>query len=188
MPQYSLRIVPFALLAAASLFLAGCAPTEPSQTSQDAPSQSATSTATSTPALSEKEALAEAMKGQMRATVLEVLDPRTFLVEPSPVELKRKGLSGEVTVSFRKSMGLVTPAKGECGYDEAIAFAKQYFADNLDDAYVSEGNFATEHYLDEAFRAGFAYIPDHEGNYEDALAQGADDRAGLYALCPNFGS
>ncbi|SEF02666.1 hypothetical protein SAMN04489740_3842 [Arthrobacter alpinus] len=181
MPRYSMRLVPLTLLA-------GCAPTESSQVNQDAPSQSATATATPTPILNEKEALAKAMKGQMGATVLEVLDPGTFLVELSPYEQKMKGLSGEATVTFRKSLGLVTPAQGECGYDEAFAFAKQYFADNPDDVYVSEGSFGTDHYLDEALRAGFAYIPDHEGRYDNALAQAAADRAGLYALCPNFGA
>jgi hypothetical protein len=177
------------LFAAASLVLAGCAATEPSEFDQGAPVQSASATPTSTPVLSSEEALAEAMKYQMGATVLEVIDPRTFNIEPAADE-QAAGVSGEATVTIREGSPLVTPAEGECGYDEALAFAKQYFAENPDDAFVVEGSFSTEFYYDEAITSGFAYIPDDDGQenlYGIPQADAENASAGLYALCPDFG-
>jgi len=189
MPRKPITLASFTLFAAASLVLAGCAATEPSEFDQGAPVQTASATPTSTPVLSSEEALEEAMKGQMGATVLEVLDPRTYRIEPDADE-QADGLSGEVTVTIRESSPLVTPAEGECGYDEALAFAKQHFAENPDDAYVAEGSFSAELYYDEVITAGFAYIPDNDGqdnHYAIAQEMAETSSAGLYALCPAFG-
>ena len=189
MPRKLIMLASFTLVAAASLVLGGCAATEPSEFDQGAPVQSASATPTSTPDLSSEEALAEAMKYQMGATVLEVLDPRTFRIEPDADE-QADGLSGEVTVTIRESSTLVTPAEGECGYDEALAFATQHFAEYPDDAYVAEGSFSAELYYDEVITSGFAYIPDNDGQenlYSVAQETAETTLAGLYALCPEFG-
>jgi len=183
MPMKSKTLASFSLLAAASLLLVGCAAAEPTPFDQGAPTPSASTTPSSTPAVNEDEALTEAMKGEMGATVLEVLDPRTFRIEPAADE----GLSGEATVAVREGSPLVSPAEGECGYDEALAFAKQHFAENPDDGYVLEGSFEFDSYFEKVLAAGFAYIPDYDGQFVITQENAERDQAGLYALCAGFG-
>jgi len=196
MPRNSKKIIPFALLAAASIFLAGCSTSESPRASQETATPPATTTATSTPTPSQDDALAEALMGEMGVTVLEVVDPRTFRVEPDPNEQETNGLSGEATITMRESSDIVTPLEGECGYTEALAFAKQYFTDNPENAYVLEGNFETDEYYDAAIESGFAFFDyDTEAQYAGAqdlwLAAQEEAKAagtGLYALCSDFGA
>jgi len=182
-----MKTSPLILLTIGAIFLAGCAATQPPQVDQGAPSQSATATSTPTPVISDETALAEAMEGVMGATVLEVLDPQTFRIEPSLHEQETRGLSGEVTVTIEEDYGLVTPAEGECGYDEAIEFTKQYFIDNPENPYVFEGSFSADLYFEVLMRAGFAYLPDNDGPFAIAQEQGESANAGLYGLCADFG-
>jgi hypothetical protein len=181
------RVATVAILA--TILLSGCAAESAPPAAGDgpAPTVSATPTPTPTPTLSGDDAFIAAGSGQVGVAVVEVVDPRTFVVKPSADEASENGYTGETTVSIREGSELVTPAEGECGYEEALAYAKQYFMENPEDAFIIEDNFSTEEYYERVLSAGFAYIPNNEGTYAIAQAEADGSGAGLWSLCEGFG-
>jgi endonuclease YncB( thermonuclease family) len=179
------RVATVAILAA--ILLSGCAQesTPPNADATTAPTVSATPTPT--PTLSGDDAFEASLAGEVGVAVVEVIDPRTFVVKPNTYEAGQNGYTGEATVSIREESTLVTPAEGECGYDEALAYAKQYFSDNPEDAFVRDGDFGTDGYYEVVLRAGFAYIPDNDGQFAIAQAQADGSGAGLWSSCEGFG-
>jgi hypothetical protein len=182
------RVATVAILA--TILLSGCAQESPTPAAGNGSNSSATAapTPTPTPTHNGDDAFIAALAGEVRVEVVEVVDPRTFVVKPSADETSKKGFTGESTVSMREGSELVTPAEGECGYDEALAYAKQYFAENPEDAYVLEGSFSTDGYYELVLSAGFAYIPNNDGPYELAQAQADGSGAGLWSTCEGFGA
>jgi hypothetical protein len=170
----------------ATTLLAGCAASEPSAKAGPTSSSTVEETAP-TQTLSPEEAFREAATGGVAVTVTEVIDPRTFLVEPRSFEQETKGLSGEITAQLNPDSTLTTPAENECGYAETLAFAKQFFAENPD-ANVEGGVFISDPYYPTILAAGFAYVAgqpeDREGEQRDARTSGA----GLWSICPDFGT
>ena len=181
-----MKTVPAALLVLTALLLAGCAKGNTGATADPAPS----ATAEQTKPTSEKRDFAEqAAQGELGVTVIKVIDPRTFVVGPSTFEQKQNGLSGEITVSLSAAPDKVTPSAGECGYDEALAFATQYFAENPEnDAGVVRGTFSSTEYFGDAIRAGFMYIPNNHTQLESAQNDAEGNQAGLWGSCPGFGA
>ena len=185
MPRNSMKTVSAALLVLTALLLAGCATGNTGTTAAPAPS----ATAEQTKPASEKRNFAEqAAKGELGVTVIKVIDPRTFVVGPSTFEQEHNDLSGEITVKIRAGSDLVTPAEGECGYDEALAFAQQYFTENPEHAYIRAGDFGSDRYYQEIIRAGFAYIPNVQPPLLNAQGQAEGNQVGLWSTCPGFGA
>ena len=186
MPRNSMKTVSAALLVLTALLLAGCATGNTGTTADPAPSATAEQTK---PASEKRDFADQAAKGELGVTVIMVIDPRTFVVGPSTFEQEHNDLSGEITVQIRVGSDLVTPAKGECGYDEALAFAQQYFAENPEnDAGVAVGNFDSQEYFGAAIRAGFAYTPDPAPHLVSAQGDAEGNQAGLWSTCPGFGA
>lgn len=169
----------------ATVLFTGCAAAESSPSSGSTPKATAEETpASQTP---EEIFIENATKGTLGVAVIEVIDPRTFVVGPNSFEQDHNKLAGEMTVSIRPESTLVTPAEGECGYDESLAFATQYFADNPENAYVKEGHFGSEEYLPDLIRAGFGYVPNPQGNLEIPQDEAQNLKSGLWTICPGFG-
>jgi len=179
------RVATVAILA--TILLSGCAAESAPPTAGETTAPGVSATPTPTPTLSGDDAFAAALAGEVGVAVVEVVDPRTFIVKPSAYETSQNGYTGQATVSIRAESKLVTPAEGECGYDEALTYAKQYFAENPEDAYVLEGNFSTDGYYEVVLRAGFAYIPENDGPFEIAQAEADGSGAGLWSTCEGFG-
>lgn len=179
------RVATIAVLA--TVLLAGCATAEavPDAT----PSPSATTDA-SQPENGE-DSFAKATKtAQMSVQVIDVIDPRTFTVGPTDYDREKSGFSGTVTVTIPEESPLVTPAEGECGYDESLAFAQQYFAEKPGDAFLDAGSLGSEMYPIESINAGFAYVaadPNDNSDYAQSSRDAQLTGTGLWATCPGFG-
>jgi len=180
------RVATVAILA--TILLAGCAAESAPPAAGDGPAPTASATPTPTPTLSGDDAFTAALLGEVGVAVVEVIDPRTFVVKPSADESSKKGYTGEATVSLPAESNLVTPTEGECGYEEALSYAKQHFAENPEDGYVLEGDFSPDEYYELVLRAGFAYIPDNDGPFEIAQAEADGSGAGLWSTCEGFGA
>jgi outer membrane murein-binding lipoprotein Lpp len=170
----------------ATTLLAGCSASEPS--AKAGPTSSSTvEEKAQTQGLSPEEAFREAGETSVAVTVTEVIDPRTFLVEPRSFEQENKGLSGEIEAQLRANTTLVTPAENECGYAETLTFAKEFFAENPD-ANIYEGNFISDTYYPRILQAGFAYMSDDSGEFYEWQMDAESSGAGLWSTCPDFGN
>lgn len=183
------------IVTAATILLAGCATAQPKADNSGGealqPSPSATITEqpqAEQPADGEAAFTEKASTEDLGITVIEVIDPRTFVVGPRTNEQERYGYTGQMTVTLFPSLNLVTPAEGECGYEQTLAFAKQYFAENPEgDAFVGAGSFASIEYYSAAIQAGVAYTTDTEGIFRYLQGQAESDQPGLWTTCPGFG-
>lgn len=174
------------LAALAAVLLTGCGSAGTSEPNESAPTQS---TPTRIP-VSEgdpgfEESLSERMKDEVGVEILEVQSPRVFLIGPDAWEKDYYDLSGEETVELRDDM--VTPEKGECGYDEALSFARDYFAADAE-ADVSGGVLYAPAFDEDYIRAGFAYIPDVTTSLRHAQEEAQYDKNGLWGTCDSFGA
>jgi hypothetical protein len=167
-----------------ALLLAGCATTAPNtqeSLSESSPSTSGEQSATASP---EDTFATQVETGDLSITVLEVIDSKTFVVGPLASD---SDLAGRAIVEVRPDSSVSFPAEGACGYDEAAAFATNYFAENPENAYVTGGYFGSDDYFGDVVLAGFAFQPGGTGSYailqEDAQRAGS----GLWASCPDFG-
>lgn len=134
----------------------------------------------------------ELKKDEGRATVNveSMADTTHWTVVPDELSA-RNGYRGKATVTLDPETKYVTPLKGECGYDEALAFAQSWFADeaNTNDFYVSYGYMQASRYFTDAARKGLAYATDPRmTGVVDASAQPKHDRTGLWGSCPGFGA
>ena len=132
--------------------------------------------------------------GEIDVTVIKVIDPRTVLVGPSLGARFEDGhgtivtLAGEATVTLHPDSDIVTPAQGECGYDEALAFATQFFSENPTEAQVDRGDFFSSWYFSQLTEAGFASTSDDRGGaFSGPLYNAKNAKAGVWTLCPGFG-
>ncbi|MCI4659686.1 hypothetical protein [Cryobacterium zhongshanensis] len=173
------------VVALATVLLTGCSAAAPGTEATSAPTATA---GQPTPNSAHGDFTDRATKGQIGATVIKVLTPRSFVVGPNAFEQKQNKLSGELTVQIRADSDLVTPAQGACGYDETLAFVTQYFTTNPENAYVLAGDFASDEYYQDLIRAGFAYIPNNEGILKNVQADAQDAKTGLWTTCPGFGA
>jgi hypothetical protein len=170
----------------ATLLLAGCAAAEPTPA---APSSAPSASSEDLQAESSEEAfIAKATKGEVGVAVIDVIDPRTFLVGPNKIQQDQNGFTGKLTAEIADDSAFVSPGATECGFDESLAFAKQYFAEHPENAFVSGGTFSSNEYSMESIRAGFAYNSDAEGIFVNAHEDAKIQKAGLWASCPGFGA
>ena len=166
--------------------LAGCAE-EPPQVAPATPGASVSAT----PAAAEDKAVAfanDASTAVIGLVVLDVVDPRTFVVGPDAREAETNGYAGEITVQINPGYNVVTPLEGECGYDESLAFALLYFSEHPDRAYVDAGKFGSDEYFGDVIQAGFAYVPNFEGRYVMLQETAQATNAGLWGICAGYGS
>jgi hypothetical protein len=179
----------------ATVLLAGCTATA-SAKDTTAPSTDGVSNSaeTSTPStdksavkISEERFEASLAGNPKNIEVVEVLDPRTFLVEAGALSAKANNYAGQIPISISADLGIVTPALGECGYDESLAFAKQYFAENPTDMKVKNGDFTSFAYFWAATEAGLAYSDDNYSSLSAPKMDAENAKAGLWTLCPGFG-
>ncbi len=184
-----------ALLVLATVLLAGCSATT---STNDDPTPStdgvSNSAETSTPStdksavkISEERFEASLARNPKDIEVVEVLDPRTFLVEAGALSAKANNYAGQIPISISADLGIVTPSLGECGYDESLAFAKQYFAEDPTDMKVKNGDFTSFAYFWAATEAGLAYSDDNYSSLSVPKMDAENAKAGLWALCPGFG-
>jgi hypothetical protein len=169
----------------ATALLAGCATATPSEPAPSAPSSNVDTSPSAAP---DEAFIKKAEAGEVGVAVLEVLDTRTFVVGPDTFSREESGFDGELTVEIG-SDAFVVPVTGECGYEESLAFAKQYFAETPEgDAYVRTGHFTSIEYYAASLRAGFAYFAAEDGLLVGAHQDGESKQAGLWATCPGFGA
>lgn len=133
-----------------------------------------------------EERFAEAVKDEIGVTVTEVVDRQTFVVEPRPYDREYNHFAGEATVTLNPKAPLVTPSSGDCGYDDALAFARDYFA-ATPAAGTTAGHFTELEYFTAAVRAGFAY-PTDGSDLDNPLADARSASAGLWGTCPGWGA
>jgi hypothetical protein len=172
------------------VMLAGCV-SGPSEGSQAAADSGTTSAAPTT----------QTQPEQRRVRALKVIDPVTIIMTPADKTDTLYGKDFTVHVN-----DILTPAKGQCGYDQALALANStligtgwvlQYGTVTDGVYIdSDGDH--HGYLDSnrlpygkvMLNAGMAYVPDNEkaqfnaGAQQDAKAAGT----GLWTSCPGFGS
>jgi hypothetical protein len=175
-----------AIVILATALLAGCA-AGPATSTDAAPETSAPT--------------AQTKPEQRQVTGVEVLDPTTIVV--TPFKDTDELFGEEFTVHIND---FLTPAEGECGYDEALALADATVVDGVwflmytaahDGVWIDDEG---DHYgyLDSRglsygqtmVSAGMAYVPTDVENSPLVNVQNdaRDAGTGLWASCPGFGA
>jgi hypothetical protein len=185
-----MKTIPATLLVLATTLLAGCSAAAPTT---GASGDGATQTPTS--------AVAQTEPAQRKVTVDKVIDPTTIVVTPLRDTDLLYGTKFTVHLT-----GFLTPAKGECGYEDSLAFTKTRLAEGfwvLDYSAVKDGVYVDvngEHhgilgrvgsynYVAEILGLGLAYLAPEGPSYLMSDQQAASDaKTGLWATCPGFGA
>jgi hypothetical protein len=179
-----------AITVIATVLLAGCATAESSDPADaNAPSDSSSSSSTYKPALEGDPLIGESFSDRLDGEdvgveILEVTSPGEFIVGPDTYERDMYDISGDGKATLRKS--IVTPEKGDCGYDEALSFVEAYFADDAE-ASVGKGVLYAPAFEQSLLRAGFAYMPTVDSSLENAQSEAENAKAGLWGSCDDFG-
>ena len=175
----------------ATVLLAGCS-TTPSVNDTATPSTDGVHPASSAAAdasetKNREEAFIKAVaEDPMAVELVEFIDTHTALIMPDPTVPANAKYAGETTAKMWTSRSIVVPSVGECGYDEALAATKQFFADSSDYGLSPEGLQSTG-YWQHMLHAGLAYIADSEDGDFDSQYPIKFHKTGLWGTCPGFG-
>jgi len=198
----TIKTVSWSAVALISLLgLSACAPAQQSSAPSQAPVEQTTAAPSDAPV---EEMVQPGTGSQIFVTNVEVVTGDTFR---ATVATAGNALDGELITIHAE--GVTAPAEGECGYSEAIEYAKSFFAEqpdeNLtliykdtslkDDFGVDWIDANGEHtggltgYSVTAAQDGFATVPagGSDAGYTAYQTLAQNSSKGLWALCPGFG-
>ncbi|WP_104126321.1 hypothetical protein [Cryobacterium sp. Y57] len=175
----------------ATILIAGCSTTpsvnDTATPSTDGVHPTSNAAADASEAKNGEEAFVNAIaEGYVAVKIVDFIDTHTALITPNPAVPGNAKFSGEATVKLWTSRSIVVPSVGECGYDEALAATKQYFADTNDVASSPEG-LQSVGYWSNMLHAGLAYIADSEDGEFNRQELIKSNQTGLWGTCPGFG-